>query len=252
LTARIVPAYDDNDLYPTWHTRALGASVAQVLVYGEIVIREKGGKVVSRRTQHDLWRYLRGDIERDPTSDAMQAGLDAEPAIMAAWEAYHGTTGEPVDLIDDEFRFLRAQIDWLSYPSPDEPSVAADFKLAFSGTSWEKARAIAMTGNFLTPGTKLDYFWLGAQHQLMILEHPQIAYYVVDRQARGEPVCLWVPADLEWIERYKEHCLWWQHSFVHSDTYPNSVPLEKRKLKLPKDRPLKLVRDDGSTSERAL
>ena len=166
---RIVPPTPDHELRQLWMgRRAIGASSAELILKGSV----RYGRRVE--TLHAKWEYITNRKDADPQTEAMLLGLEQEPLIRARWQEYIRAQGEPLDIIDDEHDFLVAQIDWLSY----EGDRAADFKHTTSDWVWENVQKITRASNLLSEGTKMDGWFISAQHQLMILGLPQIDYYV--------------------------------------------------------------------------
>lgn len=200
---RIVPTYDD-PLRDLWHTRGLGASSAEVILKGKTKFTDA----------HKLWLYITKRAEKDPMSLAAQNGLDREPEIAALWAKETKLVGEAVCVIDDEFDFLRSQIDFLSW----DGEVACDYKWSDNGRTYAKAWEISQHSNLLFEDSGLAYWWYAAQHQLMILGHEKIAYYC--HRGNPNPVLLWVRRDNEHIAKYRKKAVEWYTAYVAMDLPP--------------------------------
>lgn len=212
---RIVPCDDSGPLGALWHTRALGASVAEIVLKGRNRWMD----------EHKLWRYIRGDIERDPMSEAAQEGLDCEPRICELWEKATGRQYQSANLIDGEYDFLRAQIDGLSW----DLTAAVDYKTSRSVTVW--AAAEKLQRNFIMAEGPLNYWFPAAQHQLMILGLEHIDYVLYD-PTKDRILPFIVKRDEAFIKQYRGMTMGWWFQHVVSDQPP------------PRNRKLKLVPDE--------
>jgi predicted phage-related endonuclease len=205
LMYRIVPDDPESEDYKIWHTRGIGASAAEVVMNGKNKYRE---------TEYDLWAYITKRQEKPPQTAPMLAGLEAEPEIAKAWEKYIGRPGESINVIDGEYDFLRAQIDWIDW----DGEFSCDFKYSYGETTFAIAVKIAGFTNVILKGGPLNHWWMAGQHQLMILGRAYINYYIW-KEGRC-PISLMIGRDDEYIERYRKKAIDWWASYVTMDLPP--------------------------------
>jgi hypothetical protein len=220
MAYRIVPDDPESEDYKIWHTRGIGASAAEIVVKGKNKYRE---------TEYGLWEYITKRAEKPPQTAPMLAGLEAEPKIRAAWEKASGEVGEAVNLIDAQHDCLRAQIDWLSW----EGDRAVDFKYSYGTKTYENAaRYVSATNVLLQESKDFGGWWIAGQHQLMLLDHKLIHYYVwKDGYEHYEPIDLIVVRDDDFIKKLRQiEWMWWERH-IKGDLAP-----EKRKLTLKIDK----------------
>jgi hypothetical protein len=125
-----------------------------------------------------------------------------------------------MNLLDEEYDFLRCQIDWMSW----ELDLPCDFKYSYGETTYKNAAKIAGHTNLLMEGHNFNHWWIAAQHQLMILgpEHSLIHYYVFKDER--EPIDLIVKRDDEFIEKYRKKAVDWWTAYVAMDRPPPRDP----------------------------
>ncbi len=216
MSGVIVPPIEGHPLREIWMTRGIGASAAEVILKGKT-------KFTNTR---ELFEYITKRREKEPQTEAQLEGLAYEPTLREWWQAKIGALGESVNLIDPEHTFRRAQIDHLTY----EGTRACDFKFTRSEWKWKQIKAIADHTNLLTEGTKLDDWYCAAEHQLDLLDLPQIDYFICFNGLDTEHLI--VKRDDEFIARLRAaECAFWNDCVI-ADKPPPS-----KKLTLKMDHP---------------
>lgn len=204
LTGRI--ANEGTPLYTVWRgSRAIGASAAAA-----VMGRDRF------QTPEALWLYITRRIEKPPPNAAMLEGLAAEPELTSLYETLRKEEGEPVNLLDAEYDFLRAQIDWLSF----EQTRAAEYKLTRSKQAWEMACQ-----------DKLAPFWtVSAQHKLMVLGFEELDWFVAKSsetpEAKYDIAAFVVKRDDNYIAKYREKAVRWWETYVVKDINPSDHKLK--------------------------
>lgn len=212
MNARI--ANEGTSLYSVWRgSRAIGASAAAA-----VLGRDR------YQTPQELWAYVTRRMDKPPQTAAMLEGLEAEPELTAIYESQRDQEGEPVNLLDAEHDFLRAQIDWLSY----DQTRAAEYKFTRSRPTWE-----------LSCEGKLAPFWEpAAQHKLMILGFEEIDWFVATPhdtpEAKFDVTAFVVKRDEAFIKAYREQAVKFWNDYIVADVEP---PYKRLRLVLDKEKP---------------
>jgi putative phage-type endonuclease len=101
---RIEPLHQNTAEWHRWRLQGIGASDAPVIM-GETPFK----------TPKKLWSIKTGRIQQDQAGQAARRGLELERFARRAYERQTGIQVEPLCLLHEEFPWMRASLDGLSF-----------------------------------------------------------------------------------------------------------------------------------------
>ena len=152
---RIEPLHQNTPRWHDWRRHGVGSSDAPVIM-GETAFR----------TAKMLWSLKTGKLGEARRSPAAQRGHLLESPARRAYERYSGITVEPVCMVHDEFDWMRASLDGLTF----EGSIVLEIKCPINGRDHAAARA----------GRIPPQYYAQLQHQLEVSKAAELHYWSFD------------------------------------------------------------------------
>ena len=138
-----------------WRRQGLGASDAPVIM-GDAVFR----------TTRMLWSIKTGRVQEEAPGPAARRGHKLEQLARQAYEREAGIQMEPLCLVHDELKWMRASLDGLSF----DGSTVLEIKCPLSA----RDRALAKEG------TVPSQYFAQLQHQLEVSRAAEVHYWSFD------------------------------------------------------------------------
>ena len=200
---RIERLHQNTPEWHRWRTQGIGASDAPVIM-GETPFK----------TPRTLWSIKTGRMQEDPAGPAARRGRDLERFARRTYERQTGIQMEPLCLVHDEFQWMRASLDGLSF----DGSTLLEIKCPLS----LRDRASAQEGRIPSQ------YYAQLQHQLEVSGAQQAHYWSFHGT---DGILIEVRPDKEYAKRLVQaEAAFWQ--LVTEDHWPE---LDNEELDLSAD-----------------